>query len=134
MCMKKGSKVFLFGAGAMIPWSAPTTTDLTDVVLRSGFKIRGVDITITRFIYDKLLERNHTADDINFETIINVIEEFIIYYSYSNTRKKTDSLLSCFFLPEFEEQLLNFSVTGSVPNHNYRLQIPEGQDYNFSNS
>jgi hypothetical protein len=131
--MSKGNKVFLFGAGSVISWGAPTTSDLTKLVLNSGFKIRGNDTTITQFIYNKLIENNHIAEDINFETIINVIEELIAYYSYSNNRRKTKSLFSCFFLPEYEKELLNFSVPGGVPKHNYKLQIPEGVDYDFSN-
>ena len=91
--MSKPSKVFLFGAGAVLPWGAPKTSDLTKLVLKSGFKIKGSDITITQFIYNTLKERKYAPEDINFETIINVIEEFISYYSYSNSRKKAPSIL-----------------------------------------
>ncbi|HPH30725.1 MAG TPA: SIR2 family protein [Chitinophagaceae bacterium] len=131
--MSKRSKVFLFGAGAILPWGAPKTSDLTELVLKSGFKIRGGEITITQFIYNKLIQNNHSSEYVNFETIINVIEEFISYYSYSNNLNRTSSLLSCFFSSDFEQELLNFSVSGGEPKHNYKLQIPEGVDYDFSN-
>lgn len=43
--IEKSSTVFLFGAGAAIAWGAPSTWELTNLNLDSGFKIKDEDIT-----------------------------------------------------------------------------------------
>jgi hypothetical protein len=54
--------------------------------------------------------------DINFETIINIIEEYIVYYSYYNSKKEIPSLSKTFFSSRFEEMILNFSIHGGEKN------------------
>lgn len=134
--MAKNKCVFLFGAGATLTWGSPLTSELTELILDSGFKIKGEEKTITRFIYETLLDNAYKKEDVNFETIINVIEELIVYYgSFNyNSRKKQmlPSLLSCFLSPSFEENILNFSIKGGEIKHGYQLQIPAGIDYPFS--
>lgn len=122
--------IFLFGAGAAIDWGAPCTPDLTEKVLESGFNINDNKTRITKFIYDKLKDSGrYSNDDINFETVINVIEELIVYYSYFNTEKRLPSLLSSFFKPCHENELLHFTRDGGEikDGHPYKLNIP-GQD------
>jgi hypothetical protein len=135
--MNKQRAVFLFGAGATLQWGSPLTSELTSLILQSGFKITGNKKTITRFIYDTLLANGFNSNDVNFETIINVIEELIVYYGQFNygeyeADKKLPSLMRCFFKPSFAKQLLNFSIKGGVVKHNYKLQIPANTDYDFA--
>lgn len=130
--MKKKRIVFLFGAGATLHWNAPKTSELTDLVRQIGFKCSDNETYITEFIYQKLIANGNNEIEINFETIINVIEELIVYYSYFNNLNKTPSLLQCFFSVNFEEEIFNFSIKGGEPKHNYTLEIPKGKDYNFS--
>ena len=129
--MKNKKTVILFGAGACLPWNSPTTSELTDLVRRSGFKTFS-NIYITEFIYQKLLASGYKEADINFETIINVIEEMIVYYSHFNNENKTPSLLNCFFTPIFEDEIFNFSIKGGVEKHGYELDIPKEVNYPFS--
>lgn len=134
--MAKNRCVFLFGAGATLTWGSPLTSELTELILDSGFKIKGEEKTITRFIYETLLDNAYRLEDVNFETIINVIEELIVFYgsfNYNSHRQQIlPSLISCFFSPSFEENILNFSIKGGEIKHGYQLQIPEGIDYPFS--
>jgi hypothetical protein len=101
----KSRNVFLFGAGAAIDWEGPTTGDLTRIILKSGFKTKKTDITNTQFIYSKLLSRTN-IDHINFETIIDAIEELIIFYSRdSDSININNSFFKCDF---DEEDFFNF--------------------------
>lgn len=131
--------VFLFGAGATFPWGSPSTWDLTELILDSGFFIRTEERKrITRFIYDILIECGYPKSQVNFETIINVIEELIIYYSNfnyldSNRNGKLPSLMRCFTLPKFEAALLNFGTSDKRKgDHAFTLEIPEGKPYNYT--
>lgn len=132
--MPKKRCVFLFAAGATLSWGSPTTAELTKLILESGFKIRGNKKTITQFIYDTLIAEGFKSYEVNFETIINVIEELIVYYGEFNYNAyfepdKLPSLLRCFFKPAFENKLLNFSIKGGVEEHAYLLQIPANVTY-----
>lgn len=132
--MERKRNVFLFGAGAVIDWGAPTTCDLTKKVLESGFLVTDNKTRVTKFIYDKLKDCSKYSDkDINFETIINVVEELIVYYSYFNKETKIPSLISSFLKPRHEKELLNFAIDGGQikDGHSYRLKIP-GQDPGFA--
>jgi hypothetical protein len=130
--MSKGRCVFLFGAGATLQWGSPLTAELTSLILESGFKIKGNKVTITSFIHETLLYSGFREKDINFETIINVIEELIVYYGRFNYGEHFEpvtlpSVLSSFFKPSFEEELLNFSISGGKASHGYQLQIPANE-------
>lgn len=134
--MLKERCVFLFGAGATLPWGSPLTSELTELILDSGFKIKGNKKTITRFIYESLVANGFKPSDINFETIINVIEELIVFYGYFNhgehyENNELPSLLSCFFKSGFEKKLLNYTIKGGEIKHGYQLQIPANVDYDF---
>lgn len=115
--------VFLFGAGSSLPWGAPSTNDLTQLITKSGFKIKGEGDYITNFIYNKLLQ---SVDNVNFETILNVIEELIIFYT---DEQKGAFFYSPFFDSEDLDKMLNFSIIGGVEQHGYVLQNPE--EYKF---
>ncbi len=123
--------IFLFGAGATLEWGSPLTSELTTLIRSNGFKTIDNNTTITEFIYQTLLSNGFKESDINFETIINVIEELIVYYSYFNGEKKLPSLLQPFYTPLFEENLFNFSIKGGEIKHGYKLQIPKGVDNDF---
>lgn len=129
--MKKRS-VYLFGAGAVLDWGGPTTAELTELVRSSGFPIANSDIKVTEYIYQKLMDAGYTADEINFETIITVIEELIVYFSESNKKKQTPSILAPFLTFGLRDELLNYNIKGGNRVHGYTLQIPKGKDYNYS--
>jgi len=130
--MGKSRVVFLFGAGAVLPWGGPSTGDLTTLVRESGFHIIDNKTTITEYIYQCLIANNYAEGDINFETIINVIEELIVYYSNFSRDKHLPSLLKCFLSSPFEKEIFNFKVEGGEPKHGYKLQVPIWGDYNYS--
>jgi len=122
---KKRRNVFLFGAGAVLDWKAPSTNDLTDLVRKNGFCLKGSNTRITEFIYHQLKEVGKFEEkDINFETIINVIEELIVYYSSFNVQNKTPSLLSLFLMSKFEDELLNFTRVLDVNGSILKIEIP----------
>jgi hypothetical protein len=134
--MKDKRCVILFGAGAVIDWGAPSTPELTNHILKSGFYIKGESKTITQFIYETLLYSNqYSANDINFETIINVIEELIVYYSEYGLSSKKPSIINSFFNAKFEREIFNFSILSGEGNH-CRLSIPgisdEFSEYNHN--
>ncbi len=130
--MKKKREAFLFGAGAAIDWGAPTTTEITKTIRESGFALKNSDIKITEFIYQRLLSCGYKNSEINFETIINVIEELIVFYSEYNKKNETPSLLRAFLSENSISQIFNYSIKGGIRKHGYTLQIPAGVDYDFS--
>ena len=127
--MKKETEVFLFGAGAVINWGGPTTKELTKLIRECGFRIKGSKTRITEFIYNRLIEKGYTAEEVNFETIINVIEELSIYYSEYNKATRTPSILQAFLKDDDLDSILNFSIEGGERKHEYKLQIPLGVEY-----
>lgn len=115
--------IFLFGAGAVIDWNAPTTPELTDLMVQWGFKAKD-DKTITFHIKDILEKNGHS---VNFETILSVIEELIVYYAGKKRSKHKNSLMVPFLSGnDLLCSFLNYSVNGD-PNSNYTLNIPNNE-------
>lgn len=124
--MKKERVVILFGAGAAISWKGPTTAELTELIKKSGFFTKNGEKRITDFIFDILTDPekgNFQKDDVNFETIINVLEELLVYYSNHCTSQPKTSLLFNFLKPKCESEIMNFSVEKSLGSR-YHLNIP----------
>jgi hypothetical protein len=132
--MKKNRTVVLFGAGAVIDWNGPKTYELTKLIRESGFYCTDNETRITEFIFQELVKNGYDEKDINFETIINVIEELIIYYSSFEKNKKTPSLHKTFFYSSFEEILLNFSIEGGIKEDMFSLEIPKGKQFEWQHS
>lgn len=127
--MLKKRNVVLFGAGAVIDWGAPKTPDLTELVRNGGFYTKDGKTRITEFIYNKLAHTpGFEEKDINFETIINVIEELIVYYANHGMQKKVSALMKPFFSSNFEDEILNFSLIGGEAKQFYKLHIPGKND------
>jgi hypothetical protein len=113
---------------------APRTPDLTTTIRNSGdhFTCIHSGQKITEFIYKTLISTGLLENDVNFETIINVIEELIVHYSYFDRKGELPSLNRAFFSSKFENEILNFSVDGKK-RHTYKLNIPNGETYNLAN-
>lgn len=129
---KKDRIVFLLGAGATMEWNSPSTSKLTHLVRESGFKTINNKTTIAEYLFQTLLNNGYSEKEVNFETIINLIEELIVYYSYFDSDKKIPSLMRCLLSPKseyFENEIFNFSIKGGIIKHGYQLQIPAGTDY-----
>jgi hypothetical protein len=130
--MEKVKRAFLFGAGAVLEWGAPKTSELTDLALNIGFKMSDSKTYVTRFIYDTLINNGYSEKDVNFETIISVIEELIVYYSDFDSSKHIPSIHKCFFESKFKDEILNFSIEGGKRKHGYILEIPKGVKFNYA--
>ncbi|MEZ5045550.1 MAG: hypothetical protein R2831_01015 [Chitinophagaceae bacterium] len=129
--MYKKRTVLLLGAGAVRDWDAPSTNDLTKLVRESGFYCKDNETRITEFIFQTLLKNGYDKNEINFETIINVIEELLIYYTHFDKDNGLSSLQKIFFCSKFEEELLNYSIEGGIEKDGYKLEIPKGNPYQF---
>lgn len=118
----KDKTVYLFGAGAVIPWKGPTTSSLTELIKNSGFFCKNGDKRVTQKIYEVLL--NYYPDsEINFETILNVIEELLVFHS-SNNYKDTNSFLFPFVKSRlFLDEIFNYEIVGEWK-HGGKLIIP----------
>lgn len=112
-------KVFLLSAGAAMDWDkGPSTEKITQEILKIGFKNKNGDL-ITQNIFDKL--NNGKEPDykkVNFETIVNVIEDFIEYWSKEEVDQP--NLLS-FFIDEkhndWNEYIGTFQVLDRKPSY-----------------
>lgn len=124
---KSRRNVFLFGAGAVIDWGGPYTSDLTQLILKTGFYTKDGE-RISQKIFNALIASGHHEDEVNFETILNVVEELIVYYSKLSASNKTPSLLKPFLLPDSGlENYLNFEIEGNANKHPFKLHIPGSQ-------
>lgn len=129
--MDKKRTMILFGAGALIPWGGPETSYLTEIVKKNSateFVCEDGQTKIIEYIYNALKNSGYKDEEINFETLINVIEEFIIYHSYFDNKKELPSLNKVFFSSRFEEIIKNFSIKEG------QLETPKGKKYHFSKS
>ncbi|HCE57763.1 MAG TPA: hypothetical protein DER09_08090 [Prolixibacteraceae bacterium] len=130
--MDKKRETFLFGAGAVIDWNGPTTPDLTELIRKSGFTLKDSDVKITEFIYQRLRKCGYADSEVNFETIINVVEELIIYNSEFNKHKRTPSLLKSFLSENELCNIYNYSIRGGKRVHGYEIQVLNGLDFDYS--
>ncbi len=130
--MEKQNAVFLFGAGATIAWGAPYTSDLTELVRTSGFYTLDNKTRITEYIYQRLLDNGFAEKDVNFETIISVIEELIVYYSDFDSSNQTPSITRCFLESKVEKDIFNFSIRGGERVHGFQIDVPAGKEYLMS--
>ena len=76
--------VFLTGAGAVLPWGAPTTSDITKCMQEKAIFIRDdrKQVKIGEILF-KILEDYYHADpkNINFEDVIELAEVMFDYYT-----------------------------------------------------
>jgi hypothetical protein len=84
----KTRDVLLFGPEVTQPWKAPTTDELTKLILNKGFRKRD-NTTITSLVYKKLSERIEKKK-VTYESILHFIDQL---YNYSTIRKKIRSYI-----------------------------------------
>ncbi|WPR73825.1 SIR2 family protein [Algoriphagus sp. NG3] len=110
---KKKRKVFLLGAGAAMSWGGPSTAKVTDLILG---KLENENTThansqFTNLIYNFLVYKSSQSPEkvqieINFEDIISVVEELILYYHIPIEEGEKRILPHFFDLkPDFEKDL-----------------------------
>ncbi len=138
--------VILFGAGAVLDWGAPKTicngtgltylkehgSDqirnrvccLTHLITETGFKSRDGN-RVTKNIYDLLAGKNENEQkEINFETVVDFIDELFNYYAGSSLIKESKNIQSFLDLKSLTEGLFYFEVTNKTTS-TYTLNIPE---------
>ncbi|WGQ15448.1 SIR2 family protein [Sphingobacterium faecium] len=71
--------VFLLGAGAAIDWNGPTTNQLTDSLIKQG-PSNSKDELIINYIYEYFNNGNTKDDKLNFEGLIDIIEQCAQYW------------------------------------------------------
>lgn len=151
MTLKKA--VFLFGAGAVLDWGAPMTicngtgltylkehgSDeirnrvccLTHLITETGFKSKDGK-RVTQNIFDLLsVENDHEQKTINFETLVDFIDELFNFYAGSNLIKNPKNIQSFLDLKSIAERLFDFEVINET-NWTYSLLIP-GFEYDTEN-
>ncbi|MCF8428447.1 MAG: hypothetical protein K9I36_17060, partial [Bacteroidia bacterium] len=93
--------IILTGAGAVIPWGAPTTKDITQTLLSDRTFRSYTGQPIGSWIYHKLIGLYHRdPESVNFETIINAIEYLITFFSskHRESISKFKNLMPAFFV------------------------------------
>jgi len=120
--MKQKKVVYLFGAGAVIPWKGPKTSDLTSVILNSGFYCKDGKTRVTQKIFDVLCT-SFEKSEINFETVMNVLEELLVLNSSHNYAETNSFLFPFLETKDLLDDLYNFEVNGEVK-HGFTMTIP----------
>ena len=112
--------VILTGAGAVIPWGAPTTDELTDILRHDSVFINDKGEPIGEYIYSLLLiqkEKRRGYHNPNFETILHFVELLFEH-------KRSQSFMSDSFF-----KLIDFFLI--EPKIQDALQIFETKNANF---
>jgi hypothetical protein len=79
--MSNNRTIILSGAGAAIPWGAPTTKSITDIILSDKAYISDTGQPIGSWLHHKLIGLYHRdPETVNFETIINAVEYLITFF------------------------------------------------------
>lgn len=74
--------VILTGAGAVIPWGAPRTAEITDKLRKDKEFLTTKNQPVGDYLYNELTNFYHAnSQDINFEHIIDLIEQLYDYYA-----------------------------------------------------
>lgn len=138
--------VILFGAGAVLDWGAPRTicsgnsltfikehgSDevrnrvccLTHLITGIGFKSKDGK-RVSQNIFDLLVNANEqNKKSINFETIVDFIDELFNYYATSKQSNNLTNIQTFVDLKGLSERLFNFEVTNKTES-SYTLEIPE---------
>lgn len=98
--MEKNQTILLTGAGAAIPWGAPSTPQITQKLISDKTFKSYTGQPIGDWLNHKLTGLYHKDPEIvNFETIINAIEYLITFYSSKNRESvsKYKNLMPAFF-------------------------------------
>jgi hypothetical protein len=135
--------VFIFGAGAVLDWGAPLTICrgdtytkipehgtgeiynrpccLTHLMLVTGFNTKSGE-RITQRIFDWLKSKDINSK-VNFETILNVIEDLHAYWS-ARASKEINNIYGLIDIDEELSELHNFTVKINQSPHLYALNVP----------
>jgi SIR2-like domain len=152
--MEKKRAVFLFGAGAALDWGGPKTICngshltflpeydnpeitknrvccLTHLIRETGYKATDGQ-RISEKIYQRLQRLNPRLTDVNFETVLDVMDE-LVTYAGDPSDSGLNSLLE--FPNDLKDELFNYDLEKYPESNTYRLSVP-GNEYGnqiFSN-
>lgn len=78
----KSKVIILNGAGAAIPWGAPSTNQITNKICQDNLFKSRTGQPLGDWIYQKLKQFYHfDPESVNFETILNAVDWLCSYYS-----------------------------------------------------
>jgi hypothetical protein len=83
--MKRNRNIIITGSGAVIPWGANTTAELTDILKFDTKFINDRGERIGQYLYDLLKQNPRSRNEPNFETILNFIEAI---YQFKSSKRK----------------------------------------------
>ncbi len=120
--------VIITGAGAVLPWRGPKTSDLTDILVEDQDFITNDGRTVGKFLQDLLVHNYGNASLVNFETIIHSIETL---YAYFRAKDPKDDDIRKASLPTFFEVHKNIEEA-LLCYHKYESIEKNGQSTYFS--
>ena len=115
--------IVLTGAGAAIPWGAPTTKKITDTLLLDLTFRSYTGQSIGSWLHHKLIGLYHRDPaTVNFETIINALEYLITFYSSKERSSiaRFKNVMPAFFEEkDYLEEILSFNKIYDIDNDNW---------------
>ena len=108
----------------MLDWGGPTTSQLTNQIRKTGFKIKNSPQKVTDYLYQTLHKNGFKESEVNFETIINVIEELSIFFSEFNPKTQSPSLLRVFLNGEAIKEVFDFTIKGGSEKDGHSIPPP----------
>lgn len=98
--MNNNRTIILTGAGAAIPWGAPTTSDITKVLLADRTFKSYTGQPVGDWLHHKLTGLYHKdPETVNFETIVNALDYLLTFFSSKQRESvsKFKNLMPAFF-------------------------------------
>lgn len=107
--------VILTGAGAVIPWGAPCTDNLTEILRHDSIFINDTGDTIGEYIYSLLLSQKEKWRGFytpNFETILHFVELLFEYKRSKHFMSDSFFKINYFFFiePKIQDSLKKFET------------------------
>jgi len=117
--MIKKRTVFLLGAGAAIDWDGPTTEQITNSLINQGPSNTNNELIIN-YIYEYFNNGNTKEDKLNFEGLIDIIEQCAQYW----LSKELNNSINAKLIPQdcefWEHSFSEHYITG-YRNYNPKL-------------
>lgn len=109
--------VFLLGAGAAADWHGPSTCLITDSLIKSG-PLNSDDELIINYIFEYFKKEND--DQLNFEGIIDIIEQCYQYWTVKDSNFTINSKLISQD-HEFWKKIINHNYTAENQHYNHNV-------------
>ncbi|MCF8398826.1 MAG: SIR2 family protein [Bacteroidales bacterium] len=130
----------LLGSGAAIPWEGPTSSQITDIIIKDKYYHACNGKPIGEYIFNEFEAQFDYTESINFETILTLLESIFDYYNSLKVKGSNPNFTSIWpfwfnekglvnNLKDFEIKDLDEADNREPTNVHYRSPISSGNSW-----